>query len=215
MIAVVIPVFNQAAYLGEALDSVAAQTLAPAEVVVVDDGSTDGSADVAEARGIRTLRIENRGVGPARWAGAQLTTAPLIAFLDGDDLLAPRHHELLADAIGDKDAACGQVSEFAEPGTGAAERYEIRSAPRVAPLAGAYLVRREAYLALAAEDLVDREHDWFAMVHRLERAEVAELVMRRRIHGENRSLRDREHLHKQYLASARAAILRSRGERPS
>lgn len=212
MIAVVIPVHNQARYLGEALDSVARQTVAPAEIVVVDDGSTDDSGAVARARGVRTLTVERGGAGAARRAGATSTTAPLIAFLDGDDLLEPRHHELLSAAIDGHDAAAGMVAEFAQPGTGAAERYQVRSEPRTAPLAGAVIVRRDRYLELSADIDPRSEHDWFGVVQRLRIAEVPELVMRRRIHGENTSLRDREQVHRQYLASARAAVLRARGQ---
>jgi glycosyltransferase involved in cell wall biosynthesis len=79
----------------EAIESVLAQRDACFELIVVDDGSTDGAAEEVEAimresgRAIRLLRIENRGVAAARNAGAVLASAPLLAFLDSDDLWAP------------------------------------------------------------------------------------------------------------------------------
>ena len=54
-VAVVVPAFNAADYLGEALDSIAAQTRPPVEVVVIDDGSTDGTPAIAEDRGVRCI----------------------------------------------------------------------------------------------------------------------------------------------------------------
>jgi glycosyltransferase involved in cell wall biosynthesis len=90
-IAVVIPTFNRGDLLPKTLDSVFAQTLKPAEVIVVDDGSTDGTA--AYLDGVDVVRVENRagGWGPARARneGLKRVSSPLIAFLDSDDLLLP------------------------------------------------------------------------------------------------------------------------------
>ena len=67
-VSVIIPVFNCEAYLGEAIDSVLSQTYSPAEVIVVDDGSTDGSRDVAAGYSdhIQYIYQENLGIGAAR-----------------------------------------------------------------------------------------------------------------------------------------------------
>ena len=86
---VVIPAYNREAFLADALASVRAQTRAPAEVVVVDDGSTDGTARVAQESGAVVLRQPNRGVSAARNAGIRAATQPWIAFLDSDDVWAP------------------------------------------------------------------------------------------------------------------------------
>ena len=83
----VVPVFNGEAFLGEALDSVLAQSHRPLEVIVVDDGSTDGTAQVALSRGeaVRYVRQPNGGPSSARSRGVQLAHGELIAFLDADD----------------------------------------------------------------------------------------------------------------------------------
>ena len=88
-VAVVVPAFNAADYLGEALDSIAAQTRPPVEVVVIDDGSTDGTPAIAEDRGVRCITQENAGPAAARNRGIKETGAPLIAFLDADDRFVP------------------------------------------------------------------------------------------------------------------------------
>ena len=91
----VIPAYNGARYLREALDSVLAQTLPVAEVLVVDDGSTDDTAAVVRAyRGaVHYLYQSHAGVSAARNRGIRAATQPLIAFLDADDLFLPHKTE--------------------------------------------------------------------------------------------------------------------------
>ena len=88
-ISCVIPCYNGERFLGAALDSVIAQTLPPAEIIVVDDGSTDGStADVAANYGSRVtyLRQDNAGPAAARNRGLACARGDFVAFLDADDL---------------------------------------------------------------------------------------------------------------------------------
>jgi glycosyltransferase involved in cell wall biosynthesis len=93
LLSVVIPTWNRARLVCEAVESALGQKEGRVEVIVVDDGSTDGTAD-ALARGfgsrIRVLRLPaRRGVGAARNAGVRLATGELLAFLDSDDLWRP------------------------------------------------------------------------------------------------------------------------------
>lgn len=92
-ISVAIPVYNRADYLKETLDSVLNQTHPPAEVVVVDDGSTDRTPEVLTNYGkrIKSIRIENSGPGIARKTAAEATTCPWLAFCDSDDIWLPDH----------------------------------------------------------------------------------------------------------------------------
>jgi glycosyltransferase involved in cell wall biosynthesis len=91
-VSVIIPTYNRRAMLLEAIDSVLAQSIREFELIVIDDGSTDGTAEHLAPRldkTIRIERIEHRGPAAARNRGVALAGAPLIAFLDSDDLWAP------------------------------------------------------------------------------------------------------------------------------
>ena len=89
-ISVIVPVYNGAAFIAEALDSVLAQTCPPDEIIVVDDGSTDATADVVAAYGSRVRYVSqlHQGAQHARNHGLAQAQGDLIAFLDADDLWA-------------------------------------------------------------------------------------------------------------------------------
>ena len=91
----VIPVFNGGRVLAEAIDSVLAQTRAPEQILVVDDGSTDATAEVAAAYGTRLSYVfqENLGPAAARNAGMKMVTGEFVAFLDADDWWHPEKLE--------------------------------------------------------------------------------------------------------------------------
>ena len=89
--AVIIPVYNGAKTLARTIDSVLAQTYPAHEIIVVDDGSTDASAEIVSRYGerVRLLRQENRGVSAARNAGVAAASAEWLCFLDADDWYYP------------------------------------------------------------------------------------------------------------------------------
>ena len=90
LVSVVIPCYNQARYLGEAIESVLAQTYQHFEIVVIDDGSTDSSAEVAARyANVRSIRQPNQGRCAARNAGLGESRGDYIVFLDADDRLLP------------------------------------------------------------------------------------------------------------------------------
>lgn len=109
-VSIVLPAFNVEAYIEEAVGSVFAQTFRAFELIVIDDGSEDRTAEIldgfvvagsAQDVKIRVIHTSNRGAAAARNMGIEETTAPLIAFLDGDDrwadTLLERATALLAD----------------------------------------------------------------------------------------------------------------------
>ncbi|HEV8145511.1 MAG TPA: glycosyltransferase family A protein, partial [Bryobacteraceae bacterium] len=87
---VVIVCYNQAQYLGEAIESVAAQSDPPMEVILVDDGSTDNTAAVARKYPyVDYVWQANRGLAAARNTGLRVASSEYVLFLDADDLLRP------------------------------------------------------------------------------------------------------------------------------
>jgi glycosyltransferase involved in cell wall biosynthesis len=88
-LAVIIPSYNYASFVGRAIQSVLGQRRTDCELVVVDDGSTDGSWDVISGSGVTAFRIENSGQRNACLFGLDKTRAPFVLFLDADDELKP------------------------------------------------------------------------------------------------------------------------------
>src|SRR5947209_14845994 len=87
-VSVIVPLYNKARYIGRCLDAIDGQTEGSFEVIVVDDGSTDGGEKLVEKRGdprVRLVSQENAGPGAARNHGARLAQSPVVAFLDADD----------------------------------------------------------------------------------------------------------------------------------
>ena len=91
LISCIVPVFNGERYLGEALDSILAQTYRPLEIIVSDDGSTDGTAAVVASYGecVKYLWQVNAGEAAARNLGSSAAGGHFLAFLDADDLWHP------------------------------------------------------------------------------------------------------------------------------
>lgn len=119
---VVIPAFNAAGTLARAVESVFAQSWPAHEIIVVDDGSADATAEVAASFGgaVRVIRQPNRGVAAARNAGAAAASGDWLAFLDADDWYAPDRLRLHAEWIADDpelDCLTGDYEYRDEAGT--------------------------------------------------------------------------------------------------
>jgi glycosyltransferase involved in cell wall biosynthesis len=106
LVSTIIPVHNRPEMLREAVESVLAQTYRPIEVIISDDGSTDGAGAMADSLVlahpgvVRVVHAErNQGAGPAREAGRLLARGEFIQYLDSDDLLLPRKFELQVAAL--------------------------------------------------------------------------------------------------------------------
>jgi CDP-glycerol glycerophosphotransferase len=130
-VSVVVPVYDVERYLEECLDSIAHQSFGDLEVIMVDDGSTDGSAAIAGryARRDRRFRLvtqPNGGLSKARNTGADLARGEFLCFVDSDDKLAPDFCELLLGALEQtgSDFATGNVLRF--------DSHDTRQAPFVA-----------------------------------------------------------------------------------
>lgn len=187
------------AYLAEAIESALDQTAPPAEVIVVEDSSTDATADVARsyAPRVRLVQPEPRGLGSARNVALDAAAGEMIAFLDSDDLWEPRKLELQLEAFA-RDPALDFVfthaREFASRAD--AERFEVRPEPLAGGLASALCARREAMergggfdADLSVADVLS----WLARARELGMRELTlpEVLVRRRIHANNLTRRRR------------------------
>ncbi|MFZ3495554.1 CDP-glycerol glycerophosphotransferase family protein [Streptomyces sp. 5.8] len=124
-LSIVVPVYNVELYLDECLESIAAQTFGDFEVVLVDDGSTDGSAAIAQAFADRDDRFrlvlqKNAGLGAARNAGARRISpgTEYLAFVDSDDTMPPDAYQRMIEALDEtgSDFAAGNVKRFRSVG---------------------------------------------------------------------------------------------------
>ncbi|HEU5456068.1 MAG TPA: glycosyltransferase family 2 protein, partial [Nocardioides sp.] len=118
-LSVVVPIYNVSDYLVACLESLVAQTLGGLEVILVDDGSTDGSGAMADEfaagrEGWQVLHVENGGLGRARNIGMDASTGEFVAFVDSDDLIPRDAYELMLHAVSESgsDMVCGGVLRF-------------------------------------------------------------------------------------------------------
>jgi glycosyltransferase involved in cell wall biosynthesis len=217
---VVIPVRNMARHLPAAVASVLAQGPAVAQIIVVDDASSDDSAALAERFGppVRLLRRDRQGgIAAARNSGIAVATAPLIAFLDADDLwpegsLEARRAAL--DAEPGLDAAFGLVRQFLCDSLPPERRARIHCPPVAQRgfVAGGMLARRDVFArfggfdpALQAGEFVG----WLAAARHggLVDTMLDRVALLRRLHGENLGVRHPE-LRGEYLRVVRQHLAR-------
>jgi glycosyltransferase involved in cell wall biosynthesis len=152
LVSVIIPVLNGEAYLDEALASIRGQASGRTEVIVVDDGSTDGTADVVRTRhgDVRYYYQENAGVGAARNAGLRQARGAFIAFLDADDYWLPGKLDRQLAVFRDQpetDAVFGHIRQFHSPelSAEACARLLSADAPIPAELPSTMLCRRAVF----------------------------------------------------------------------
>jgi glycosyltransferase involved in cell wall biosynthesis len=222
LISVMIPVYNGEAYLGEAIESVLAQSYRPIEIIVVDDGLEDGSGEVARRYGdaVRYERQPRGGNGAARNRAVALAGGDLFTFLDADDRLAPVALRRLAgvlDADSSLQAVYGHVREFVSPDIDGDALARLR--PPIDRIAGCLptnmLMRRDAFFQVgvfATNLRVGVTVDWSARADELgmKTTLLDDVLFERRLHGNNNGIREREH-RSHYLHVVKAALDRRRG----
>ena len=211
-LSVVVPAFNAGAFLKSAVDSLLAENLPGLEVLVVDDGSTDGSVAAVERLNVRVVRQENRGEAAARNTGVRAATAPLVTFLDADDRIAPGGLRARLDYLSARPEECvvgGLPSRLIdERGDTAAEVFKRMQSKLSFPFrlndayyragnffpvsCSLYLYRREVFDRVGFYDeALPAAPDCDFHFHLLKTVEIPILavpVFDRRIHGSNLSL---------------------------
>lgn len=198
-VGVAIPAHNAELWIAQALRSVLAQSAPPGDILVLDDGSSDATASVAEGFGapVRVVRQANAGIGAARNRAVELVRGEIVAFLDADDLYTPSSIAVRLDVLREHprvDLVFGAERRFARVIDGDPSPL---GAPAPAHIPGAMLVRRSALRRVGpfptgvrvAEGL-----DWLLRAREQSLGEVTldEQVVWRRVHGANNSLRHRD-----------------------
>jgi glycosyltransferase involved in cell wall biosynthesis len=221
LVSIIVPCFNAAPYLAEALESILVQDHRHLEIIVIDDGSTDDSAEVAKSFSdtITYTYQTNQGISGARNKGLQICRGDLIAFLDADDRwpadsLARRLNALAAHP--EAGYAYGRVEQFISPDLTESERASIicPTEPQAARLAGSLLVARAACdrIGFFNRDFgVGETLDWVARADEAGVVPVAIefVVLHRRIHLNN-TTRQNDTQQSGYLKVLKASLDRRR-----
>jgi glycosyltransferase involved in cell wall biosynthesis len=197
-VSVIMAAKNAARYIGEALESIAAQTYPPHEILVVDGGSTDGTRGIARGyAGVRVIEESGRGFASAWNDGIAASTGDGIALLDSDDHWTPRKLEWQVAALDANPAslgAIGYVRFFMADGQRRPPGFKLELLARdhIAHMPGALLARRALVDAIGPFDpdwAIASDIDWFAKVKdagcRIE--VVPHVVIHKRVHDSNLS----------------------------
>ena len=226
LVSVIIPVYNYDRYLAEAIESVVSQTYQHLEVIVVDDGSTDQSGEVARTfadRGVRYCHQVHAGIGPARNKGVELAQGDFLAFLDADDRWPLEKTERQLQAF-ESDPALemvfGQAMQLQngpewEAGVKDPKLAVAGMVPGMVP--GTMLIKRDAFLRVGkfqGDWKVGEFIDWYARAVELQIRSLVlpDLLLWRRIHDSNQGVRERQSV-SDYARVLKAKLDRSRAER--
>ena len=193
---VVIPCFNGEKYLAEAIASARAQMAGPVEMIVVDDGSTDGSGEIAKGAGVRYVRQGNAGVAAALNHGLRIASGPCIAFLSADDIWRPQKLALQHTALGPATdrLVFGHMLHFISPELPQKAAAGLVAPPHPMPAfsAGTLLTRLEVFGAVGPFNesfAVGEFLDWFGRARDagLDIVMLDDVVSMRRVHKSNHS----------------------------
>jgi glycosyltransferase involved in cell wall biosynthesis len=206
LVSVIIPVYNYDLYLAEAIESVLSQTYQQLEVIVVDDGSTDQSSEVARSfaeRGVQYCHQVHAGIGPARNKGVELAQGDYIAFLDADDRWPDEKIELQLRAFENDstlEMVFGQAVQLQngpewESGVKDGELPAAGMVPGMVP--GTMLIKRASFLRVGmflGNWKVGEFIDWYARAVELQIRSLVlpDLLLWRRIHDSNQGIRERQ-----------------------
>jgi len=220
LISVIIPAFNAAEYLTQAIASVRAQRGIPLEILVIDDGSTDATPYVAQqVAGIRYLRQDNSGPAAARNKGIAASQGSLLAFLDADDLWVAGKLTAQLSALEthpDVHLVAGHVAEFMTDAGAATEKAPHRSHyGQRAYTVGTLLIRRTDFRKVGWFEPQLRFGEFMEWLSRAKGQGLRELVLdqvvlHRRIHAANTTRLAKDH-QRHYLAAIRKHLERQRG----
>lgn len=224
LVSVIMPVYNSESYLAQAIDSVLSQTYHDYEIIVVDDGSTDHSREIALSYPqIEYVFQKNCGAGEARNRGIAISRGKFLAFLDSDDLWMPEKLSLQIKTFNNDpslEIVTGYVEQFVSPEikTQTDTRYSFPDRPLIGYSPCAIMVKRSALekTGLFHEDFQGGEAiSWFANVFEkdVNIFILPDVLARRRIHGKNLSIRKRPGKEKTITQILKSSLDRRRAKK--
>lgn len=217
---VVVPAYNAEKYLAETIHSILSQTLLPENIIIVDDGSTDNTAQIARGFGdkITLIQTPNGGAAAATNTGIEMATTPLVAFLDSDDLWLPSKMDVQIECLREQGDRLAGVSARMEPFGDIA----TKTAPveKSGWTRSTLVIRRDAFDQVGP--LVEMGHGYGEMIDWLARARGAKLhlelldmvLAKRRIHKDSLSYKANAGQRQDFLQAAKRALERKRQENP-
>ncbi|HEX4521313.1 MAG TPA: glycosyltransferase [Gaiellaceae bacterium] len=222
LVSVIVPTWNAASYLADALECIAAQSYAPHETLIVDAGSTDGTLEIAARFGLTPLRQTGTGLADAWNCGLAAASGEAIAFLDSDDTWAPDKLEKQAavlEARPEVDAVITRVRFVLEPGLEVPPgfRAELLDGDYLSQMPSSLLARRSVFERIGEFDTrweIASDIDWFARVLDSDlRVEVVdEVLVSKRIHDSNLSNSGGPRLGRELIEVLRLKVARGRGD---
>ncbi|MFM6183442.1 MAG: glycosyltransferase family 2 protein [Dolichospermum sp.] len=222
LISVIIPCYNRERYLAEAIESVLDQTYPHIELIVIDDGSSDRSGEIAQSYPLIYHYQTNGGIGAARNAGIALANGKFLAFLDSDDIWVKdklAKQMAIFDTNLDIEAVFGYAQNFYSPELDENFRNRIRcpEQPIAAHLSSAMLINRSAFLRVGNFDTnlkIGPDVSWYilAMEHQLQQITISDVVYYRRLHESNSGIKERQYANER-MHLIKAKLDRQRAER--
>lgn len=219
-VSVIIPNYNRAGMIGETIANMEQQTLTPHEIIVVDDGSTDGSVDYLRSLGnrIRLVVQDNAGPGAARNAGLAIATGDYIQFFDSDDLCTPDKIECqvgVLEASGADIAYGPWIKAWLAAGTARYDGYVCQQGPLNGASLDAFLRGWVCFVpcCVIRRDLLDRIGGYPTATRTAEDLEMlvrAMLAGARLVHAPGGMVLVRQHPENQISAAREGAERRSR-----
>ena len=218
-ISVIIPSFNAERYLRFAIESVLNQTVSPAEIIIVDDGSTDNSVSVSSSYAshlVRVIQRSHHGIAATRNVGIKHAKGDYLAFLDADDLWDQKKLERQIAVFSEKlniHGVFGKLQQFISSDLSDDEkkRYACPPISQAGYSAGCLLIKHAAFLqvGLFSEQLKAGEFiEWY--IRAKQSGIIFEMIdhtlMYRRIHGNNTVLSDIPKIHAEYLKIVRMKL---------
>jgi glycosyltransferase involved in cell wall biosynthesis len=223
LVSVVLPVYNGERFLAQALDSIRDQYYSEFEIIVVDDGSTDGSAEIARSLDrVRYMGQKHRGIACAWNSGIEYSRGEFVAFLAQDDLWTPNKLDVQVHQMMEHPRLQYTIARarcFLEPGCAIPSgfRRELLQDDRVAWVVETMLARKSLFESIGGFDAslsTAEDVDWFLRARDADTpmAVIPEVLLYRRIHDDNFSYRVVEENAQNLLRVMRQSILRRRDQ---